>query len=44
MSNNEIIKKLYYDPQYGFLSAGKLYKKLIDMVYKIYLISHHHHF
>ena len=35
MSNNEIIKKLYYDPQYGFLSAGKLYKKLIDDGYDI---------
>lgn len=33
--SDEIIKKMYYDPQYGFLSAGKLYKKLFDDGYDI---------
>ena len=30
MSDIEILQKYYYDPQYGFQSASKLYKKLIE--------------
>ena len=30
MSDIEILQKYYYDPQYGFQSASRLYKKLIE--------------